>query len=52
MSFHIIFVKLYNVLRNKFDYKAIIGKKRKQEKKPHEFKVKEKSMGKSSNDMF
>lgn len=32
MSFHIIFVKLYNVLRNRFDYKAIIGKKRKQEK--------------------
>ena len=32
MPFSIFFVKLYNVLRNKFDYKAIIGKKRKQEK--------------------
>jgi hypothetical protein len=34
MSFHIICVKLYNVLKiNKFDYKAIIGKNENTQKK-------------------
>ena len=46
MSFHIILIQLYNVVRNIFDYMAIVDKKNR------DFLVKKNGMEKSSSDIF